>query len=410
MRYSQLLLKTTKESKQFDSINATLLIKGGFIDQTMAGVYTFLPLGWRVLNKIENIVREEMDAIGAEMLMPTLSPRSLWEQTNRTGFDVLFEARGANKASLAKNDTAFIINPTHEELITPIVQKMKPSYKDLPFGVYQIQTKFRNEERPKSGLLRGREFRMKDLYSFHVSLESMQEYYEKAKEVYMNVFRRVGLGDDTYIVRASGGDFTKDFSHEFQTVCESGEDTIYVNDEGDGWNKEVATEEVQSSYTQHPASEVGNIFPLGTKFTKAFNYHFRHEDGQEKPVYMASYGIGTSRIMGVLVEKFHDERGIIWPDSVAPYTVYLAGLNGDDETIRNQADGVYKALQKAGIDVLYDDRNVSPGDKFGDADLLGIPWRVVVSKKTGGQIEVKRRTEQDNTLMSAEEFIKQVTN
>lgn len=409
MRYSKLLLKTTKEAKQYDSINATLLQKGGFIDQTMAGVYTFLPLGLRVLTKIENIVREEMNTIASEMLMPSLSPRTLWEQTKRDGMDALMEARGANKSSIAQNDSTFIINPTHEEVITPIAQKMKPSYKDLPFAIYQIQTKFRNEARPKSGLMRGREFRMKDLYSFHASPEDLQEYYEKAKGVYMNVFRRIGLADDTYIAKASGGDFTKDYSHEFQTVCNSGEDVIYLNGEGEGWNKEVASEEVMSSHTEHKASEVGNIFPLNTKFSDAFGYRFRDEDGKEKPVYMACYGIGTSRAMGVVVEKFHDDRGIIWPKEIAPYTVYLAGLNTDDAAIRKQADEAYQALEAAGIEVLYDDRDVSPGDKFADADLLGIPWRLVISKKTNGQVEVKQRAQQDTSLMDVSEFIKQAT-
>lgn len=407
MKYSNLLLKTTKEAKEYDSVNATLLQKGGFIDQTMAGVYTFLPLGWRVLSKIENIVREEMDKVGAEILMPALSPRSLWEQTNRTGIDVLFEALGANDASRKKNPSGAILNPTHEEIITPIAQQMKPSYKDFPYAVYQIQTKFRNEERPKSGLMRGREFRMKDLYSFHISDADRKEYYERVREVYRTIFQRLGIGDDTVIAYASGGDFTKEFSEEFQTRCDAGEDTIYYDEKNDAYyNKEVAPPEVKERGNSFSASEVGNIFPLGTKFTSAFKYTYRDENGQEQLVHMASYGIGTSRIMGVLVEKFHDDRGIIWPEAVAPFAVYLAALSKGEDEVADRAANVYEQLTQAGISVLYDDRPAaSPGEKLSDADLLGIPWRVVVSKKTGEQIELKRRNEQETKMMSVEEFI-----
>src|SRR3989338_5244281 len=398
MKYSQYFLHTNKDAKELDSINATLLQKGGFIDQTMSGVYTFLPIGLRVLNKIENIVREEMDTIASELLMPALSPVELWETTGRTDIDVLFEARGANDASRKRNDGRYILNSTHEEIVTPLAKKRRLSYKDFPFAVYQIQTKFRNEERAKSGLMRGREFRMKDLYSFHTSEEDLLAFYETAKIAYMNVFKRLGIWEDTKITKASGGDFTTGFSHEFQAICESGEDVICIdNKTGEAFNKEVAPKD--GDFTQHNASEIGNIFPLNTKFSKAFDYTYTNKEGKQQIVYMGSYGIGTSRLMGVLVEKFHDEKGIIWPKSVAPLTIYLAGLNIDDEEIKQQADAAYEELTKAGIETLYDDRNIAPGAKFSDADLLGIPYRIVVSKKTNRQVELKERTSPESTLL-----------
>lgn len=398
MKYSSFFLHTNKDAKEFDSINATLLQKGGFIDQTMSGVYTILPIGLRVLNKIENIVREEMDKVGSEMLMPALSPKSLWETTKRTEIDVLLEARGANTASRKRNPATYILNCTHEELVTPIAQKAKTSYKDFPFAVYQIQSKFRNEERAKSGLMRGREFRMKDLYSFHKNEDELLAYYETVKHSYTTIFNQVGIGADTHITLASGGDFTTGYSHEFQTICPAGEDTICIDSEtGIAYNKEVAPE--GKKLEMHSASEVGNIFPLNTKFSNAFDYTYTDEDGKQKHVFMGSYGIGTTRLMGVIVEKFHDDKGIIWPKAVAPFTVYLAGLNTDNSDVVKQSESVYKALTKAGIDVLYDDRNVAPGAKFSDADLLGIPYRIVVSKKTGENVEIKERTTKDAKIV-----------
>ncbi|MEK7499478.1 MAG: aminoacyl--tRNA ligase-related protein [Patescibacteria group bacterium] len=407
MKYSSYFLKTNKDAKAFDSINATLLQKGGFIDQVMSGVYTILPIGLRTLNKIENIVREEMNKISSELLMPALSPVELWETTGRTGIDVLFEARGANDASRKRNDGRYILNSTHEELITPLAQKNRQSYKDFPFAVYQIQTKFRNEERAKSGLMRGREFRMKDMYSFHTSEEDLLAFYETAKQAYMNVFTRLGIGEDTKVTKASGGDFTTGFSHEFQTICESGEDVIYVNNEtGEAFNKEVAPTE--GDFTEHSASEVGNIFPLNTKFSKAFDYTYTDASGEKQLVYMGCYGIGTSRLMGVIVEKFHDEKGIVWPQSVAPFTVYLASLNRDDSAAVAAADAAYEALQKAGIETLYDDRDTGTGAKFADADLLGIPYRIVISKKTGGNVEVASRTTGEAKTLSLATFIQEI--
>lgn len=408
--FQHAFIKTLKDTKELDAVNATLLHKGSFISQTMAGVYTFLPLGLRVLHKIEQIVREEMDKLGAEMLMPTLSPRSLWEQTGRDGIDILLAAVGANDESTKRNEAGYIINPTHEELITPIAAQMKPSYRDLPFAVYQIQTKFRNEERPKSGLLRGREFRMKDLYSFHSTEEDLERYYEQAKAAYIRVYDRIGIGDDTVIALAGGGDFTKNFTHEFQTKCSAGEDTIYYDASEDVYyNKEVAPPDIVEKNESFTASEVGNIFPLGTTFSSAFGYMYTAESGEQKPVYMASYGLGTSRVMGVLVEKFHDDRGIVWPDAVAPFSVQLVCLQPDNDAVHARANRVYELLQAQDIDVLYDDRTTTGiGEKLGDADLIGCPWRIVVSEKTGNQVELKRRSEDGSSLIPAEDALKSI--
>ncbi len=411
MRYSKTLLSTQKDAKEYDSINATLLQKGGFIDQTMAGVYTFLPLGLRVLTKIENIIRKEMDTLGSEILMPALSPTSVWEQTNRLqSVDVLLQVEGANDVSRERNSSIAILNPTHEEVVTPIAMKHRTSYRDLPFAVYQIQTKFRNEARPKAGLLRGREFRMKDLYSFHADLEEFRTFYDNVKESYVRIYNELGIGKDTVITVASGGDFTKDYSHEFQTICESGEDEIYIDEAaGMAYNKEVVPEDKKDSLVVKKAAEVGNIFPLHTKFSDAFSYTFTDAQGQKQPVLMGCYGIGSSRVMAVIVEKFHDDRGIIWPETVAPFTAHVIALQGNDPEIQQQANALYEALTAAGVEVFYDDREAaSPGEKLADADLIGIPWRLVVSRKTEGKVEVKKRSEQDSNLLSLDEVVKNI--
>ena len=567
MLYSKLFGKTKKSNKIFDSINATYLQKGGFIDQVMAGVYTYLPLGLKVLNKIENIIRVEMNKIGNEVFMPSLTPQSLWEKTGRLEtVDVLMKASPANKFALAKHSSEYILNPTHEEVVVPLGQKFNLSYKDFPFALYQIQTKFRNEPRVKSGLLRGREFRMKDLYSFHTSIDDFKKYYEKSKEVYFKVFERLGLKDETVIVLASGGSFTDDYSHEFQTFCETGEDILfYAKSKNIYFNKEVVPSiapkiiekdksmlpkkdvlgkgiigvqeladylkisvekttktlifetdddrivaaavrggydinedklrkivkckalklalaktvkkvtgaevgyagilnlpkevevfidesvnnrlnfecganktnyhstnvnfgrdlpypkefydikvakegdlypETKEKYQVMKAAEVGNIFPLYTKFTDAFNYKFIDRDGKEKPIYMGCYGIGPSRIMGVIVEKFHDERGIIWPASVAPFQVHLIGLDLKDTAINSKVNKVYNALKENNIEVFFDNREeVTAGEKFADADLIGIPVRLVVSKRTEDKVEFKKRNEKETKLFSLEEII-----
>lgn len=571
MLYSKLFGKPSKNSTKHESINADLLIRAGFIDQTMAGVYSFLPLGIRVLAKIEQIIREEMNEIGQEMLMPSLAPKSIWEQTGRLDtIDVLMQTAPANELAASKHNANYILNCTHEDVITPIAKRFNFSYKDLPFAAYQIQTKFRNEPRAKSGLMRCREFRMKDMYSFHESIDSLMEFYETSKTAYWNVFERLGLKNDTFIALASGGDFTENFSHEFQTKIPSGEDIVLYSPKTDiAYNREVspsrapkgvaeddqellpmeeretpgivgvdqlveflkvditrtiktliyenddevivaavrgdydineeklrkatgvkqlalASEETVRKITgaeigyagvvglpedvrlfiddsienmknfetggnktnyhnvnvnferdlprpekfydlkltkegdidpetgekfeMHVVSEVGNIFPLETKFSKAIGYQYTDESGEQKDVYMGSYGIGPSRVMGVIVEKFHDENGIVWPENIAPYQVHIVGLNLDDENVAARANSLYKQLQAEGIEVLFDDRvETRAGEKFADADLIGIPWRLVISKRSTGDVfEVKRRDSSEGVEMSLERLIKEI--
>jgi prolyl-tRNA synthetase len=413
MKMSKMGIRPEKTSpRDAESINHKLLVQAGFIHQEMAGVYSFLPLGLRVLNKIEGIVRKHMDEIGSELLMPALSPKDYWRTTGRLEtIDVLFKACAANEVSLAKSDSEYILCPTHEDVVTPLIQAYNPSYKDLPITVYQIQTKFRNEPRAKSGLLRCREFRMKDLYSFHTDETDLKKFYEDAKRVYMDIFNEIGIGDDTVVALASGGDFTKDYSHEFQTRCDNGEDTIYFDKTTKiAYNKEVKPEGADNNpnFEVYSASEVGNIFPLGTKYSKAYGYEYTDKDGSKKPVVMGSYGLGTSRLMGVLVEKFHDDKGIIWPKNVAPFSVHLIDLQQTDE-----AQKCYDKLKKNGIDVLWDDRDLSAGEKFANADLIGCPVRVVISKRSLDQegLEVKLRNESESKIISSDnlkEFIENV--
>ena len=408
---TQLAFAPTKiPPRDAESINHRLLVQGAFVDQVMAGVYTFLPFGLRVLTKIENIVREEMDKIGNEVFMPTLEPVENWKQTGRfENVDVLMKAVPANQAAKDKHDAEYVIGPTHEEIVTPLVKKFNFSYKNLPRAVYQIQTKFRNEPRAKGGIMRTREFRMKDMYSFHTDEADLKRFYEVVKDAYVTIYRRMGLGNDTYITLASGGDFTKDYSHEFQTRCENGEDTIYLNKEtGIAYNKEVMPEDASNKdkYEEFRASEVGNIFTLGTKFADDFDYKYTDAEGTLRPVWMGCYGIGTSRLMGVIVEKFNDERGIIWPDAVAPFKVSLISF----ETTAEKAKDIYGSLAAVGVEVLWDDRDLSAGVKFADADLIGNPYRLIVSEKSlsGGGAELKRRGEEKSEIIPLDEIVKRL--
>ncbi len=404
MRQSRLFTKTRREAPKDEvSKNAELLLRGGFIYKEMAGAYAFLPLGLRVLAAIERIVRKHMDTVASEVLLPSLSPEERWAATGRLeDIDVLMKTVPANEASKARSSGSYVLNPTHEDVITPIVKENSRSYKDLPVAVYQIQTKFRNEARAKSGLLRGREFRMKDLYSFHADQEDLMRFYERMKRVYADVYDEIGVGEDTYLTVASGGDFTPNFSHEFQTLTEAGEDLIYVDRKNRiAYNKEVVSDENGrklgvdfASLEQAKACEVGNIFPLDTRFSKALDYTYTDEKGEQRIVYMGSYGIGPTRLMGVLVEKFADEKGIVWPAAVAPYRYHIVSLQPDDEEVKRAGDALYDAFAKKGIDVLYDDRiGPTPGERFNDSDLIGIPTRIVVSKKTlaAGKFELKDR-------------------
>lgn len=574
MRQSKLFTKTEKASKEFDSRNATLLTKAGFIEQQFAGVYNYLPLGLRVLKKIENIVREEMDEISTEILMPALASIEQWQTTNRfDSVDVLFKAIGANEISKKKSTNEYVLQGTHEESVTPLVKKFVKSYRDLPVAVYQIQNKFRNEARAKSGILRGREFLMKDLYSFHVDEASLKEYYKKVWEAYIKIFERLGfkLNQDLFVVKASGGDFTPDFSHEFQVVVDVGEDEIYLDAKsGEVFNREVAPsrsptpaylndglemlpmeevfgenivgvddlikhlavaaeqcvktliyrtdsgelvavairgdyevnelklvkllgvnhvelasdQEVRQAtgskigyagivnlnsgirlvcddsienlinfetgankenyhninvnwerdlkkpdqffdiklaksgdiypetgevYHVYNASEVGNIFPLNTKFSDAFELNYQDEKGEVKPVYMGCYGIGISRVMGVIVEKFNDEKGIVWPKQVAPFHIHLVTLakSHEDDSFK-RSEQVYETLSDANLDILWDDRlEASAGEKFSDSDLIGIPIRVVVSDRSlsAGGAEVKMRDKNESTIVKFENLV-----
>lgn len=398
MKFSQLFTKTSKTvSEQTESKNAQLLTRAGFIYQELAGAYAFLPLGWRVIRNIEAIVREEMDKVGTELRLTALSSRERWHATKRHDtVDVLMSTKAANQAALEKSTAEYILNPTHEDIITPIAKHYASSYKDLPFATYQIQTKFRNEARAKSGLLRGREFIMKDLYSFHTSEDDLKKFYELAKDRYVAVFDRVGLGSDTYITLASGGDFTHEYSHEFQTILDSGEDTIYLDRKNKiAYNKEIVTPEDAKklgvdfdSFEQVSASEVGNIFPLGTKYSELLDYYYTDSDNKRALVWMGSYGIGISRLMGVIAEKFSDDKGLMWPASVAPFQYHLVVLG---ENAKSQADKLYEELDSC----LYDDHDdAGAGQKLGDADLIGCPVRLVVSDRTLEQkgVEVSSRS------------------
>jgi len=408
MKISKLFTKTTKNiSKEVESKNHELLVRGGYVDQLMAGVYTYLPLGLRVLNKIEDIIREEMVAIdGQEILMPALHPSENWKKTGRWDKE---EGLYRFVSYYTKSEVA--LGATHEEVVAPLSKKFIFSYKDLPKYVFQIQTKFRDEKRAKSGILRGREFRMKDLYSFHTDENDLDAYYDKVIESYKKIFKKFGLDDKTYLTFASGGTFAK-FSHEFQTESPVGEDTVYVcRDCKMGINKEIILTQKQcpgckkTNLEAINTIEVANIFKLKTKFTEPFKVNYLDKKGKANPVVMGCYGMGPSRIMGTIVEVLSDEEGIIWPKEITPYHVHLIDLKETEK-----ADKLVKALEHEGIEVLWDDRDDSAGVKFADADLIGIPIRVVVSDKSlkAGGYEVKMRNADKAEIVNEKELIKRV--
>ncbi len=395
MRQSQLFTKTRREAPSDEvAKNAKLLMRAGYIHKEMAGVYSYLPLGLRTLNKIIEIIREEMNAIGGqEVLLSSLQNPELWKKTDRWEQDVWFKTalKGGGELGLGW---------TQEEAITHIASQHISSYRDLPFSAYQIQTKFRNEERAKSGIMRGREFLMKDLYSFSKDETEHKKFYDKAREAYLKVFERMGMGDRTYVTFASGGIFSE-FSEEFQTVSEAGEDTIYVDEEKRiAVNKEVCTDEAlaklglsKKKLVEKRAVEVGNIFNLGTRFSESLGLIYTDETGARKPVFMGSYGIGPTRLMGIIVEVLADEKGLVWPSAVAPFAVHLVSLGKDGDDISKTADALYSDLVKSGVEVLYDDRDLRAGEKFAESDLLGIPKRIVVGKDAvaTGEFEVVNR-------------------
>ena len=387
MRLSTLFTKTKREAPKDETFtNAKLLIRAGYIHKEMAGVYDYLPLGLRVIENVKQIVREEMNAVGGqELLMSSLQRREVWEKTDRwdeKNVDVWF------KSSL-QSGTEVGLGWSHEEPITELMREHVQSFRDLPVLVYQFQNKLRNELRAKSGIMRGREFLMKDLYSYAPDEQTHDDYYERMRQAYHRIFERLGIGDKTFYTFASGGAFTQ-FSHEFQTICEAGEDTIYVDRaKGLAVNEEVFTDEVleqlglkKDALEQVQAAEVGNIFGFGTKKSEELGLTYTDADGHTQHVVLGSYGIGITRVVGVLAELFSDEHGLRWPREVAPFEVHLVAL-GNDEPVRKEAEQTYETLRKEGISILFDDRaDVSAGEKLSDADLLGMPTRLVVSKKT----------------------------
>ena len=411
MKLSLLATKTRRDAPKDETAkNAQLLIKAGYIYKDAAGVYGMLPLGMMVLNKIIAVIREEMNAAGGqELLMTSLQRKELWETTDRwddKNVDVWFKSK-------LKNDTEVGFAWSHEEQMTAMLTEHISSYRDLPLSVYQFQTKFRNETRAKSGIMRTREFIMKDLYSFARNEDEHKKIYDDMGKAYVKVFDRLGIGEWTYFTYASGGAFAE-FSHEFQTITDAGEDTIYIHKgKKIAINEEVLNDKVladlgikRDELEEAKAAEVGNIFNLGTTKSVPLGLTFTDEDGAVKPVVMGSYGIGPARVMGVIVERYADDKGLVWPEAVAPADVHLIRI-GEDEDVIAAADKLYEDLQKSGKVVLYDDRDVSAGAKFGDADLMGVPKRITVSKKTLAEnsAEVKMRTSDDSEMVKLSSLV-----
>ena len=415
MRQSQLFTKTRREAPK-DEIakNAELLIRAGFIHKELAGVYSYLPLGLRVLNNIVQVIREEMNAIGGqELYMTALQDPNVWKKSGRwddAAVDNWFKTR-------LKSDTELGLGFTHEEPLTNLMKDYISSFRDLPFSVYQFQTKFRNEARAKSGIMRAREFLMKDLYSFNLDQKEHEKFYEKAKGAYVKIFERLGLGNKTYITFASGGSFAK-YSHEFQTLSDAGEDMIYVDEKKKiAVNKEVLNDEVlkdlglnRNDLVEKRAVEVGNIFSLGTRFSDALDLYYVDSEGKKKPVVMGSYGIGPGRVMGTIVESMADEHGLVWPRGIAPFDVHLVLIFDKEGKVKVAADALYEDLLKKGVSVLYDDRDLRPGEKFADSDLIGIPTRIVISEKNlkEGKLEVKDRKSGKVEMVSKDNLLNDI--
>ncbi len=411
MRQTQLFTKTRREApKDEESKNAQLLIRGGYINKEMAGVYSLLPLGLKMVNKIKKIVSEEMDGLGSqEIIMSTLQNKEIWQKTDRwsdENVDVWFKSK-------LKNDTEIGFGWSHEE---PIVEMMKShitSYTELPVYVHQFQNKLRNEVRAKAGVMRSREFIMKDMYAFSTTEENNLEFYNKTIEAYKNVFARLGLGEITYVTSASGGVFTDKFSHEFQTVCEAGEDNIYVNKEKKiALNEEIFNEKTledmsmkESDFEKQKAAEVGNIFNFGTKKSEEMGLSFQDKEGNKKPVFLSSFGIGITRLMGVIAEVFGNDKGIIWPESVAPFKYHLIEVISSESKVRETALRIYTKL--GGENALYDDRDLRMGEKLADSDLFGIPAQIIVSEKTleKGLLEIKNRKTGETTFVEEKDLV-----
>jgi len=404
MRYSKSFIKTFKETpREADNISVGFLLRGGFIDQEMSGVYTLLPLGWKVADKISDIIREEMDQIdGQEILMPAMQPRELWEETDRWDKmdPPLFKLKDRHEKDIA-------LGSTHEEVIVDLARDRIESFKELPQMLYQIQTKFRNEQRSTGGLLRTREFLMKDAYSFHANDDDLKKYYQKVVDAYKNIFKKCGV--EARMVEAHSGSIGGKRSNEFMLLSETGEDKIYLCGACD-WavNAELVTD-IKSCpgcggiVKTAKAIEVAHIFDLGDLYSKKMGAFFTDKDGKKKPFVMGCYGIGIGRLLASVVEASHDENGIIWPETIAPYEVFLIDLTG------GKADKIYDELLKANVEVFYDDREASAGVKFADADLLGFPYRLILSDKTpDGKIEVKKRTEKEPKILAVDNLISEL--
>lgn len=415
MKLSKIFTKTRKDAPSDEQAkNAQLLIRAGYIHKEMAGVYSYMPLGWMVLNNIIQIISEEMNAIGGlELQMSGLQDPKLWQKTdewNDEVVDVWFKSK-------LKNDQDIGFGYTHEAALANAMAHYVGSYKDLPFLAYQFQTKFRNEVRAKSGVMRTREFIMKDLYSFARSDQEHQEIYDKVKDSYVKIFDRLGIGDKTYMTYASGGSFSE-FSHEFQTLADAGEDEVYLDEANSlAINKEVFNQKVldqlsakREQFTPHKMAEVGNIFSLGTKYSDAHGLMFTDKDGSHKPVVMGSYGIGPARVMGVIVEQMSDDMGLVWPKEIAPAQVLIVPI-GNDKDVQATAESIYKEIEKQGVRALLDDRDVSPGQALADSELLGVPARIVVSNKTLAEdkVELMDRKSLKTKLLSAELAVKELS-
>ncbi len=411
MRYSQLFTKTLRDAPKDETAKgAQFLIRAGYVHKELAGIYDYLPLGLLVIENIKQIVREELNQIGCqEVLMSTLQNPEPWQKTDRWDIekmDVWFRTQLAAGGELG-------LAPTHEEPITNMMKTYISSYKDLPVHVYQFQTKFRNELRAKSGIMRTREFIMKDLYSFCADEQSHDTFYHQAEEAYRRIYQRLDIGDETYQTFASGGVFSK-YSHEFQTITDVGEDTIYYNaDKSVVLNEEVLNDEVLSELgvkreelESTKAAEVGNIFTLKTKYSGPLELQYTAQNGKRQDVIMGCYGIGISRVMGVIAEKLCDENGLIWPESIAPYKYYLIGIG------KHGSEQAEKLYQNHANQILFDDRDLRPGEKFHDAELLGIPYRIVISDRNleQNEVELTTRATNDTKLIKLAELEERLKN
>lgn len=413
MRQTALFTKTRRQAPTDEvAKNAQLLIRAGFVHKEMAGVYSYLPLGLRVLNNIEKIVREEMEAVGGqEIKMATLHPSENWKKTGGwDGVDVLFKLK-------SRTENEYALGQSEEEIVTPIAQEYVESYRDLPLAVYQIGQKYRDELRAKSGIMRGREFTMKDMYSFHETQEDFDRFYAQVKEAYLRVYERCGL--TAKVTEASGGSFSTKLSYEFMVLTDAGEDDIvYCEHCTHCANTEVSSEKEgdtcpkcgKGALIAARASEVGNVFDLGTKYPESFSFTYKDAQGEDKTPIVGCYGIGITRLMGVIAERMSDDKGLIWPETVAPFRFHLLSLLPEDTTLTQTADVLYEALMHKGASVLYDDRNLRAGEKFADADLIGIPWRVNIGKETAssGKVELVNRQTGEVMLLTQEELLARV--